>query len=216
MSGDAAAREKAYYSFNWATYMCLANGLVHVGPVEATVWFTDGYGDYIRHSWPAWQPSPNGRRGGKSHSQLVLDRAGGLLRGGQSRLPDVRQGLDRGVRLAFTPKRDWPVESHWRRTSGRLMPRPRCCGFTTRIQARSRCWPTDDQTHHFDGLRPVTRWPPHRQPPVRAKSALSFRAMTWARRTVSTPAPFRPTRQGFCARPTSLCRAPGSRKRSDC
>jgi hypothetical protein len=61
-TGDAAAKEKAFRSFNWATYMCQEDGLVIVGPVEPTVWFTDGYGDYIRHylagmgAQPAWAP----------------------------------------------------------------------------------------------------------------------------------------------------------------
>jgi hypothetical protein len=61
-TGDAAARAKAFRSFNWATYMCRENGLVNVGPIDQTVWFSDGYGDYIRHfmaglgSVPAWAP----------------------------------------------------------------------------------------------------------------------------------------------------------------
>jgi len=61
-TGDAAAREKAFRSFNWATYMCHQNGVVNVGPNEQSVWFSDGYGDYIRHfmaglgSVPEWAP----------------------------------------------------------------------------------------------------------------------------------------------------------------
>lgn len=66
-TGDAAARAQAFRSFNWASYMCRENGLVNVGPVDQTVWFSDGYGDYIRHfmaglgSVPAWAP------GGETH-----------------------------------------------------------------------------------------------------------------------------------------------------
>lgn len=62
-TGDVSAREKAFRSFNWSTYMCQENGLVHVGPVEPSVWFSDGYGDYIRHflsglgAVPEWAPS---------------------------------------------------------------------------------------------------------------------------------------------------------------
>lgn len=62
-SGDRAAKEKAFRSFNWATYMCHENGAVNDLAVEdQTVWFSDGYGDYVRHfmaglgSVPEWAP----------------------------------------------------------------------------------------------------------------------------------------------------------------
>ena len=61
-TGDAVAKEKAFRSFNWASYMCRPNGVVNVGPVDQTVWFIDGYGDYIRHfmvgmsAVPEWAP----------------------------------------------------------------------------------------------------------------------------------------------------------------
>jgi hypothetical protein len=61
-TGDTDAREKAFRSFNWATYMCRDNGAVVVGPVDQSIWFSDGYGDYIRHllagmaSVPEWSP----------------------------------------------------------------------------------------------------------------------------------------------------------------
>ncbi len=48
-TGDAAAKDKAFRSFNWATYMCDRRGVVRVGPTEQSLWFSDGYGDYIRH-----------------------------------------------------------------------------------------------------------------------------------------------------------------------
>jgi hypothetical protein len=64
-TGDAEAKEKAFRSFNWATYMCREDGAVQVGPVlDRSIWFSDGYGDYIRHfmagigSVPEWTP-PN-------------------------------------------------------------------------------------------------------------------------------------------------------------
>jgi hypothetical protein len=62
-TGDAAAKEKAFHSFNWASYMCRENGIVNVGPIDQSIWFSDGYGDYIRHflgglgSVPDWAPS---------------------------------------------------------------------------------------------------------------------------------------------------------------
>jgi hypothetical protein len=63
-TGDTAAREKAYRAFNWATYMCKTNGRVIDGPAVNELWFTDGYGDYIKHfmaglaAVPGWAP-PN-------------------------------------------------------------------------------------------------------------------------------------------------------------
>ncbi|HLG38911.1 MAG TPA: hypothetical protein VI461_04545, partial [Chitinophagaceae bacterium] len=67
-TGDAAAKEKAYRSFNWATYMARSNGVVIDGLLygsenNANQWFTDGYGDYIRHfmtglgAVPEWSPA---------------------------------------------------------------------------------------------------------------------------------------------------------------
>jgi fibronectin type 3 domain-containing protein len=62
-TGDLAAREKAYRAFNWATYMARANGVVIDGPTVNNQWFTDGYGDFIRHflvgmfSVPQWAPT---------------------------------------------------------------------------------------------------------------------------------------------------------------
>jgi hypothetical protein len=63
LTGDKAAKEKAFRSFNWASYMCRENGFVNVGPIDQSLWFSDGYGDYIRHfmaglgSIPEWAPS---------------------------------------------------------------------------------------------------------------------------------------------------------------
>jgi hypothetical protein len=62
-TGDASARERAERSLNWATYMCGTDGTVAVGedPNEGW-WFSDGYGDYIRHflvamgAVPGWAP----------------------------------------------------------------------------------------------------------------------------------------------------------------
>ena len=62
LTGDTAAQEKAFRSFNWATYMCSPEGLVKVGPVDQSLWFSDGYADYIRHfmsglgAVPEWAP----------------------------------------------------------------------------------------------------------------------------------------------------------------
>jgi len=62
-TGDLEAREKAFRSFNWATYACREDGLVKTSLDEGTgYWFSDGYGDYMRHflrgmaSVPEWAP----------------------------------------------------------------------------------------------------------------------------------------------------------------
>jgi hypothetical protein len=58
LTGNKLAKQKAFHSFNWASYMCRENGWVNVGPVDQSLWFSDGYGDYIRHflSGMAWVP----------------------------------------------------------------------------------------------------------------------------------------------------------------
>ena len=63
-TGDAAARERAMRSLNWSTYTCTADGIVAVGddPNEGW-WFSDGYGDYIRHFMvDGWARCRSGRR----------------------------------------------------------------------------------------------------------------------------------------------------------
>ena len=50
-TGDAAAKEKAFRSFNWAIYACRDDGLVKTSLDEGTgYWFSDGYGDYAPFS----------------------------------------------------------------------------------------------------------------------------------------------------------------------
>jgi hypothetical protein len=63
-TGDTAARERALRSLNWATYTCGEDGIVAVGEDKNEGWwFSDGYGDYIRHfmvamsAVPEWAPS---------------------------------------------------------------------------------------------------------------------------------------------------------------
>jgi hypothetical protein len=63
-AGDLAAKSRAFRSFNWATYSCQASGLVKTSLDEGTgYWFSDGYGDYMRHfqrgmaSVPDWAPA---------------------------------------------------------------------------------------------------------------------------------------------------------------
>jgi hypothetical protein len=64
VTGDLDSRERAFRSFNWATYSSRENGLVKTSLDEGTgYWFSDGYGDYMRHfqrgmaSVPDWAPA---------------------------------------------------------------------------------------------------------------------------------------------------------------
>ncbi len=57
-------KEQAYRFFNWATYVCDKDGFVIVGPdFPPQYWFSDGYGDYVRHflegiaAIPEWAPA---------------------------------------------------------------------------------------------------------------------------------------------------------------
>jgi hypothetical protein len=63
-TGDPNAAERAARSLNWATYTCSESGTVAVGPdANEGYWFSDGYGDYIRHflvamgAVPEWAPA---------------------------------------------------------------------------------------------------------------------------------------------------------------
>ncbi|HUC20078.1 MAG TPA: Ig-like domain-containing protein, partial [Candidatus Polarisedimenticolaceae bacterium] len=62
-TGDVVAKEKAYRAYNWATYMMRSNGVGIDGPTVNNQWFTDSYGDYIRHfmigmgASPDWAPN---------------------------------------------------------------------------------------------------------------------------------------------------------------
>lgn len=66
-TGNAAAKTKAYYSLNWSTYMARSNGVVIDGPQVNNQWFTDGYGDYIRHFLVAMQAFPEWAPSGQTH-----------------------------------------------------------------------------------------------------------------------------------------------------
>jgi hypothetical protein len=62
-TGDTAYLENAYRAFNYATYMAGSDGVVVYSFGEASVWYSDGYGDYIKHfmegmgAVPAWSPA---------------------------------------------------------------------------------------------------------------------------------------------------------------
>lgn len=62
-TGDPWYKDQAERFFNMATYMCHENGVVSVGPNWPGSWWSDGYGDYIRHfmeglaAVPEWAPA---------------------------------------------------------------------------------------------------------------------------------------------------------------
>jgi len=66
-TGDETAKEKARRSLTWASYMCRDDGFVHVGPVDQSLWFSDGYGDYIRHFMAAMGAVPEWAPNGEDH-----------------------------------------------------------------------------------------------------------------------------------------------------
>lgn len=77
-TGDPAARELAARSLNWATYTCDERGVVAVGEDERQGWwFSDGYGDYIRHFLAAMAAVPEWAPPGEDHllgSTSLVDR----------------------------------------------------------------------------------------------------------------------------------------------
>lgn len=56
-------KNEAFENFNWATYCTARSGFVSVGPEWPSAWFSDGYGDYIKHfmdglaAVPEWVPT---------------------------------------------------------------------------------------------------------------------------------------------------------------
>jgi len=66
-TGNTAAKEKALRSFNWATYMMRSNGVGIDGPQVGNQWFTDSYGDYIRHFMTGMAAVPEFAPVGQTH-----------------------------------------------------------------------------------------------------------------------------------------------------
>lgn len=104
-TGDAKAKEKAFRSLNWATYMCRANGVVNVGPVDQSIWWADGYADYIRHfmgamgSVPEWAPADENHL--LRSTSVVVSVA---YQPGQVRYSTFDEKGSEVLRLTFIPK----------------------------------------------------------------------------------------------------------------
>jgi hypothetical protein len=63
VTGDVDSKERAFRYFNWSSYSSREDGLVKTSFEESYgYWFSDGYGDYMRHfqrgmaSVPEWAP----------------------------------------------------------------------------------------------------------------------------------------------------------------
>jgi hypothetical protein len=66
-SGDKWYKDQAYRFLNVASYMTYENGVVAVGPNWPGSWFSDGYGDYIRHFIDAMAAIPEWVPAGENH-----------------------------------------------------------------------------------------------------------------------------------------------------
>ena len=105
-TGDTAAKTTAYYSLNWATYMARPNGVVIDGPQVNNQWFTDGYGDYIRHfltsmqAFPEWAPNGQSHLTGSTTMVTAVGYPGNGLTYTTAQAPSTEVG-----RLAFVPTR---------------------------------------------------------------------------------------------------------------
>lgn len=58
-SGEKWYKEQAYRHLNYASYMTYNNGVVVVGHRWPGSWFSDGYGDYVRHFFDAMAAVPD-------------------------------------------------------------------------------------------------------------------------------------------------------------
>lgn len=103
-TGDLVAKDKAYYSLNWATYMARSDGVVIDGPTVNNQWFTDGYGDYVRHFMTALRAVPEWSPAGETHltgsTSQVVSIAYGTADVSYSTKPG--SGTE-SLRLAFQP-----------------------------------------------------------------------------------------------------------------
>jgi hypothetical protein len=67
-TGDVPARDRGGLSLNWATYACRDDGIVAVSQdTNEGWWFSDGYGDYIRHFLVAMAAVPEWAPRGEDH-----------------------------------------------------------------------------------------------------------------------------------------------------
>ena len=58
ITGDTTLVDRAIRELNWATYLVDTSGQCRFSPSETSVWYTDGYGDYVRHYMTAMAAYP--------------------------------------------------------------------------------------------------------------------------------------------------------------
>jgi hypothetical protein len=105
-TGDDAAKEKAHRSLTWASYMCRDDGFVHVGPVDQSLWFSDGYGDYIRHFLAAMGAEPEWAPSGEDHILRSTSQVTKVeYASGRVAYTTFDQASTEVLRLSFAPQR---------------------------------------------------------------------------------------------------------------
>jgi hypothetical protein len=105
-TGEESFKQKAFRSFNWATYMAQDDGLITEAMAEDEFWYSDGYADYIRHflagmgSVPEWSPA------GENHllrSSSVVRKVSGAP--GELSYTTFDGNATEVLRVAFRPTR---------------------------------------------------------------------------------------------------------------
>jgi hypothetical protein len=105
-TGDEAAKETAHRSLTWASYMCRDDGFVHVGPVDQSLWFSDGYGDYIRHFVAAMGAVPEWAPNGEDHILRSTSQVTKVeYTSGRVAYTTFDKAATEVLRLSFAPKR---------------------------------------------------------------------------------------------------------------
>ena len=105
-TGDESFKEKAFRSFNWATYMAHEDGLITEAMAEHEFWFSDGYADYIRHffsgmgSVPEWAPPKENHL---LRSSSVVQKI--QYKSSEISYTTFDPEADEVLRVAFTPTR---------------------------------------------------------------------------------------------------------------
>jgi chitodextrinase len=108
LTGDTTAQQEAIRSFNWATYMARSTGVVIDGPAVNNQWFTDGYGDYVRHFMTGMGAMPTLAPAGQNH----LLRSTSIVQNVTYATGDIRYttfdaGATEVLRVNFVPGSVW-------------------------------------------------------------------------------------------------------------
>ncbi len=103
-TGDQKWKDKAANYFNWATYCCSKDGIVATGPFWPAVWFTDGYGDYVKHFLEGMAAIPEWAPADENHllkSSSVITNI--LYSNNEIKYATFRDNSDEVLRLNFNP-----------------------------------------------------------------------------------------------------------------